>query len=324
MFVGAEANQRLLDTGSKLFIPPSGRATRTFNKETDIQIQHVHAHFIAARLLAGKVVKEGGNAKDPNFIKAKKLFDQAWSQTENVVIGPVPTEWGKSKKGKPKPTYELGPTVKYIMDKFQIPGSLAFTIEFSPWNGNIERNITLLHAGCAAEMIYKVTKDEEYNKLSLLCERFFKAAMHMFQKGNHCVVDNNGTPYIWVHHTPGRDGNPNKNLPRWRGHPLFNAEDNGHGGSMARCLPLIWEAGPRFGCSTALMAAYTNTMADMCFNPTATKDGKPYYNNRLKNPWTRAKMGSAVGKKKSFYGIYLVYGFFPGTTTWYQKLYRPL
>ncbi|PHR86412.1 MAG: hypothetical protein COA78_38010, partial [Blastopirellula sp.] len=287
----ADANQTMLEQNSKLFLPGGQRETGTFNYQTDTQIQHVHAHFISARLLMERVMANGGKASDPDYIKAKQYFDFAWGLVGKNIMGSAPETFGRAKGNNPLPAFTPGSSYRYITEKFKIPGFLAFKIEYEPWNGSASRYLPLVHAALAAENLYQISGDKSYQTLSQTFERFVRAYMHMFQKGNHCVIDQEGQPYIWVYHTPGRDTENRKN-PRYgffRGHPLFGAEDNGHSGAMARNLPYVWEAGPRFGCSTALMAAYANSMADVLHNPNSRKNGKVHFHSHIDSPWMRAK-----------------------------------
>ncbi len=287
----ADANQTMLEQNSKLFLPNGQRETGTFDHRTGTQIQHVHAHFISARLLMERVMANGGKASDPDYLKAKQYFDFAWGLVGEEIMGPAPETYGRPKNGKPAPTFTPGPSYNYILETFDIPEFLAFKIEYEPWNGSASRYLPLVHAALAAEDLHRVSGEEKYLTLSQTLQRFVQAYMHMFQKGNHCVIDKEGQPYIWVYHTPGRDSG-NRENPQggfFRGHPIFGGEDNGHSGAMARNLPYVWEAGPRFGCSTALMAAYANSMAEVLHNPSSRKNGKVHFRSPIDSPWTRAK-----------------------------------
>lgn len=288
----ADANQTLLEQNSKLFLSSGQRDTGTFNHQTDTQIQHVHAHFISARLLMERVMANRGGASDPDYLKAKQYFDFAWGLVGEPIMGPAPETYGKARGDKPAPTFTPGPSYNYILEKFDIPGFLAFKIEYEPWNGSGSRYLPLVHAALAAENLHRVSGDARYLTLSQTFERFVRAYLHMFQKGNHCVIDGEGQPYLWVYHTPGRDtGNrENPQLGFFRGHPLFGAEDNGHSGAMARNLPYVFEAGPRFGCSPALIAAYANSMADVLHNPNSRKNGKVHFHSHIDSPWMQAKV----------------------------------
>ena len=288
----ADANQTLLEQNSKLFLSGGQRESGTFDHRTGTQIQHLHSHLISARLLMERVMANGGKASDPDYLKAKQYFDFAWDLVGKEIMGPAPETYGRSKNGKPAPTFTPGPTYNYIREKFDIPEFLAFKIEYEPWNGSASRYLPLVHAALAAENLHQVSGDAQYLTLSQTFERFVRAYLHMFQKGNHCVIDGEGQPYIWVYHTPGRDSG-NRENPQggfFRGHPLFGAEDNGHSGAMARNLPYVFEAGPRFGCSPALIAAYANSMADVLHNPNSRKNGKVHFHSHIDSPWMRAKV----------------------------------
>ncbi|MEM7600398.1 MAG: hypothetical protein AAF357_03160, partial [Verrucomicrobiota bacterium] len=288
----ADANQTLLEQNSKLFLPSSQRDVGSFDHQTDTQIQHVHAHFISARLLMERAMAHRVGASDPDYLLAKQYFDFAWSLVGETIMGPAPETYGRAKGDKPAPTFSPGASYRYILKTFNIPEFLAFKIEYEPWNGSASRYLPLVHAALAAENLHRISGDAHYLTLSQTFERFVRAYLHMFQKGNHCVIDGEGRPYLWVYHTPGRDSG-NRENPQYgffRGHPIFGAEDNGHSGAMARNLPYVFEAGSRFGCSPALVAAYANSMADVLHHPNSRKNGKVHFHSHIDSPWMQAKV----------------------------------
>ncbi|PHR97268.1 MAG: hypothetical protein COA78_27840 [Blastopirellula sp.] len=309
----ADAFSYLVTDDPKYFVPIKKRDSELFNPK-GLKPPHFFPALAAARLLLEDAAARKADASDPAVKKAKSLFDFSVKYMSHAIDGPPPETYGRPKNGKPAPAFVPGVNTKKIVNEYKVPMYSAFTMEYQPWNQSFATYGSLTMGAKAAELLYKFTGDEEYKTKHELYKRIVATAVEMFTiNGDSVIAD--GVPYMWTTHTPPRDATHPliKNQKSWRGHPLFGAEDVGHGSAMARNLPIIWEAGPEY-CRTALVAGYANAMANNLLNPNSIhtsgkKKGQITFNGHIDSPWVTAKKRphGYTGKKQGSFLVLMAF-----------------
>jgi len=303
----ADAAQWLLEHRPQQFLP-EGRRNDPLPKpmkaipHEPAALSNFFPHVNAARLLLEEAKKHNAGPDDPRVIRAKAFLLTAVRWMASKVEGPFPQTFGRSRGKKRPPSFTPGKTTKMLVEQHRLPPRAAFTIEYTPWNQTFFYYITLAAAAEALDDLGDIEKTEKYREQADLYKRVCRAAMILFQTESDCVIKD-GTPYLFHLHTPLRDGSHQYRL----GHPVFGAEDLAHSKSGALNLPYLWEAGPDYGCTSAIVAGYANAMLHTLNDPTAQKKGKdqPWPRSHLDSPWylaaTERKRGPTRRLAEGYY-----------------------
>jgi hypothetical protein len=243
-------------------------------------------HVNAARLLLEEARKGGGGPDDPRVAKAKRFLDTATRYLASQVTAPYREVYENPRPGRRPPKFVEGDTVRMLRKQFDLPPRAAQIVEYTPWNQTFFYYATLAAGACAMKDLQIIEKNRDRQETIDLYARICRAAMDRFQRESDCVIKD-GKPYLFHRHTPLRDGANTFTL----GHPMFGAEDTAHSQSGAWNLPYLWEAGPEFGCTAAIVAAYGNAMVYTLNDPTAERKGKPWPRAHIDSPWYLAVSG---------------------------------
>ncbi len=242
-------------------------------------------HVNAARLLLEVARARQASPSDPKVLQAKGYLRTATRYMASQVSSEY-RPWAR-KRGEEPIAFEPGTNTLRLQQEFELPPRAAQVIEYTPWNQTFFYYATLTAAAKAMEHLQVLEGNRNYQALIELYTRIVQAGLHTLQTQNICVV-REGVPYFFHMHTPLRDGESRTRL----GFPMFAAEDNAHSKSGAWNLPYVWEAGEQFGCTTALLAGYANTMVltldDACMTH---KNGKAWPRAHLDSPWYLAASG---------------------------------
>lgn len=274
----------------------------------------------AARLLLEEARADNAPAGDERVRRARRYLETAVKWMDSKINGPFPETFGRARRNRPAPAFTPGPTTKQLVETYRLPPRAAFTIEYTPWNQTFFYFVTLAAAAEALEDLGAIEKTDRYAAHADLYQRICRVAMERFQVESDCAI-RDGKPYLFHRHTPLRDGANEYRL----GHPVFGAEDLAHSKSGALNLPYLWEAGPEYGCTGAILAGYANAMAHTLADPTATKKGKdqPWPRSHLDSPWYLAATGRARGPAPRLAnGYYSLLAFAPELLTLNRRYTR--
>ena len=244
-------------------------------------------HVNAARLLFEEARKHGAAAGDPRVTKGKALLETAVAWMDSQINGPFPETYDRPRGDKPAPSFIAGRTTTELVEQYRLPRRAAFVVEYTPWNQTFYYLATLAAAARALDDLDEIERTDRYASQAELYGRICRAAMMLLQRESDCAM-RDGQPYFFHRHTPLRDGENEFRL----GHPMFGAEDTAHSQSGAVNLPYLWEAGPQFGCSAALLAGYANAMLFTLEDPsTKHANGKDWPRAHIDSPWYLAASG---------------------------------
>ncbi len=288
----AEGMQWFLDHRPEQVIPAERRNSPLANPMAEIPhepaaMANFFPHANAARLLLEEAKKQKAKGGDPRVKKAKAFLTIATKWMDSQINGPFPKTYDRPRGNKPAPTFEAGKTTMELVRKYHLPRRAAFVIEYTPWNQTFFYFATLAATARALKDLGVIEKTDRYDEQAELYTRICRVAMTIFQRESDCVI-NDGKPYLFHRHTPLRDGKNRFLL----GHPMFGAEDTAHSQSGALNLPYLWEAGPEFGCTDALLTGYANAMLYTLEDPTTkNRRGKPWPRAHINSPWYLAATG---------------------------------
>ncbi|MEM9015492.1 MAG: hypothetical protein AAGC68_00665, partial [Verrucomicrobiota bacterium] len=250
-----------------------------------IALANFWAHANASRLLLERARAKGRAASDPSVLKAKQFLGTIVKHVASQVTADYSLR--AEKRGEEPKEFVPGEKTLLLQEKFDLPDRAAQIIEYTPWNQTFFYFSTLAATALALQDLEAIEGGTAYQRYIDLYRNVVRAGIWNLEDENICVV-REGVPYFFHMHTPLRDKEPKMRL----GFPMFGAEDVSHSGSGAWNLPYLWDCGPEFGVSAALLAGYTNAMVvTMDDRSSINQKGEPWPRQHIDSPWYLAASG---------------------------------